>query len=74
MTSVYSVRVDNKLDSRLEFLVEKTGHKKSYFIKKAIESYCEDKEDYFKAAEALHAMEMGEEVSDWGIVKKRLGF
>ncbi len=73
MSAVYSVRVDGTLDTRLDFLVEKTGHKKSYFIKKAIETYCEDREDYFKAAEALHAMELGEEVSDWKDVKKRLG-
>ena len=71
---MYSFRVDDLLDSRLSFLSEKTGHKKSYFIKKAVEAYCEDREDYFRAAEALHSMELGEEVSDWEDVKKRLGF
>lgn len=74
MSTIYSVRVDDILDSRLDFLVNKTGHKKSYFIKKAIQTYCEDQEDYFKAAEALHAMELGEEVFDWEDTKKRLGF
>lgn len=74
MSAIYSAGVDDILDSRLDFLVDKTGHKKSYFIKKAIQEYCEDREDYFKAAEALHAMELGEEVSSWDDVKKRLGF
>lgn len=74
MSAVYSVRVDNLIDAKLDFLVEKTGHKKSYFIKKALEIFCEDREDYFRVAEALHSMELGEEVSDWEQVKKRLGF
>ena len=74
MSAVYSVRVDDNIDNRLDFLVDKTGHKKSYFIKKAIQTYLDDKEDYFRAVEALSAMENGEEVSDWKEVKKRLGF
>ena len=73
MSAVYSVRVDDSIDSRLDYLVNKTGHKKSYFIKKAIQTYLEDKEDYLMAVEALHAMENGAEVSDWDDVKKRLG-
>ena len=74
MSAVYSVRVDDIIDSKLNFLVDKTGHKKSYFIKKAIQTYLEDKEDYIRAADALAAIESGEEVSDWETVKKRLGF
>lgn len=74
MSAVYSVRVDSNIDSRLSFLANKTGHKKSYFIKKAVQTYLEDKEDYFKAVEALAAMENGEVVSDWDDIKKRLGF
>ena len=74
MSAVYSVRVDNIIDSRLDFLVDRTGHKKSYFIKKAIQTYLEDKGDYIRAADALAAIENGEEVSDWETVKKRLGF
>ena len=74
MSTVYSVRVDAEIDSRLDFLVNKTGHKKSYFIKKALQTYLEDKEDYFRAVEALSDMENGETVSDWDAVKKRLGF
>lgn len=73
MSAVYSVRVDDFLDNKLDFLVSKTGHKKSYFIKKALQAFLEDKEDYFKAIEAVSAMENGEEVSDWEDVKKRLG-
>lgn len=74
MSTVYSVRVDDEIDSRLDFLVNKTGHKKSYFIKKALQTYLEDREDYFKALEALSDMENGETVSDWDIVKKGLVF
>lgn len=74
MSAVYSVRVDADMDSKLDFLVNKTGHKKSYYIKNAIQEYLMNKEDYFKAVDALAAMERGEELSDWKDVKKRLGF
>ncbi len=73
MSTVYSVRVDAEIDSKLDFLVNKTEHKKSYFIKKAFQTYL-DKEDYFRAVEALADMENKEIVSDWDAVKKRLGF
>lgn len=65
MSAVYSVRVDDIIDSRLNFLVDKTGHKKSYFIKKAIQVYLDDKEGYIRAADALDSIENGEDVSDW---------
>jgi predicted DNA-binding protein len=74
MSVVYSVRVDDLVDSRLDFLVDRTGHKKSYFIKNAIQTYLEDREDYIRAIDAVAALENGEEVSDWDTVKKRLGF
>lgn len=74
MSAVYSVRVDEAIDSKLDFLVDKTGHKKSYYIKKAIQEYLANKEEYFKAVDALAAMENGEELSNWEDVKKRLGF
>ncbi len=39
MSAVYSIMVDTEIDARLDFLVNKTGHKKSYLISKALEIF-----------------------------------
>lgn len=73
MSAVYSVKVDDNIDAQLSYLVNKMGHEKSYFIKKAIQTYLEDKKDYFLAEEALLAIANGEKVFTWEEVKKELG-
>ena len=48
-----AVRIPEQLESRLNILAEKTGHTKSYFIRKALESFLQDKEDYLLAIATL---------------------
>ncbi|HHF7346463.1 TPA: DUF6290 family protein [Legionella feeleii] len=47
------VRLDKETEARLEALCEKTGRTKSYYAKKAITEFLEDREDYLLAVAAL---------------------
>lgn len=44
------VRLPEELENRLDNLVLKTHRSKSYYIKRAIEDYLNDQEDYLLAA------------------------
>jgi RHH-type transcriptional regulator, rel operon repressor / antitoxin RelB len=48
-----SIRLDKNLEARLNNLVLKTGRSKSYYAKKALQEYIEDREDYNLAVAAL---------------------
>lgn len=48
-----SIRLDKNLEARLANLVAKTGRSKSYYAKKALQEYIEDREDYNLAVAAL---------------------
>lgn len=41
-----SIRLPKKLEEELELISKRTERPKSYFIKKALEQYLEDLEDY----------------------------
>jgi RHH-type rel operon transcriptional repressor/antitoxin RelB len=41
-----SIRLPKKLEEELELISKRTERSKSYFIKKALEQYLEDLEDY----------------------------
>ncbi|AIK96579.1 type II toxin-antitoxin system RelB family antitoxin [Candidatus Odyssella acanthamoebae] len=43
------VRLSKELDDRLKALAEKTNRSKSYYVKKAIEQFLDDQEDYLAA-------------------------
>ncbi|ARN84313.1 type II toxin-antitoxin system RelB family antitoxin [Candidatus Nucleicultrix amoebiphila] len=45
-----AVRLPEDLEHRLENLVQKTNRSKSYYIRKALEEFLEDREDYLLAA------------------------
>lgn len=47
------VRLDKETEERLENLCQKTGHTKSYYAKKAIKQFIEDREDYLLAVARL---------------------
>jgi RHH-type transcriptional regulator, rel operon repressor / antitoxin RelB len=47
------VRLDQETELRLEHLCEKTGHSKSYYAKKAIREFLDDREDYLLGLAAL---------------------
>lgn len=48
-----SVRLPEQLESRLAYLVDKTGRSKSYYVTKAIQKFLEDQEDYLLAISRL---------------------
>jgi RHH-type rel operon transcriptional repressor/antitoxin RelB len=55
------VRLEKKLEDRLESLALQTGRSKSYHARQAIQQYVEDREDYLIAVAALERVETGKE-------------
>lgn len=53
MTTLIVVRLPDELERKLEHLSKETGRSKSYYVKKALEQYIEDREDYLLAAARL---------------------
>jgi len=51
------IRLDPKLESRLERLAKETGRSKSYYAKLAIKQFLEDREDYLSGIAALERNE-----------------
>ncbi len=47
-----SVRVPKSLEERLDHIAARTHRSRSYFVKKALERYLEDEEDYIDAVAA----------------------
>jgi RHH-type rel operon transcriptional repressor/antitoxin RelB len=47
-----AVRLSKDLEERLERLAQKTNRTKSFYVKKALEQYLEDEEDYQDAVSA----------------------
>lgn len=47
------VRLDKGIEERLDILCQKTGRTKSYYAKKAIKQFIEDREDYLLAVARL---------------------
>ncbi len=52
-----SVRVPSELAERLNFLSQKTGRAKNFYIREALEDHIEDLEDFFLGVEALRSSE-----------------
>ena len=65
-----AVRLDPLVEDKLKRLARETGRSKSYYVKKAIESFLEDREDYLMA---LAALESEEPRKSLGEVRKELG-
>ena len=53
MSSLVAVRLPDELENKLEHLSQETGRSKSYYMKKALEKYLEDREDYLLAIARL---------------------
>lgn len=51
------VRLDKKTEKRLENLCKETGHTKSYYAKKALQNFLDDKEDYLLGLSVLEKNE-----------------
>jgi len=51
------IRLDRKLESRLERLAKRTGRSKSYYAREAIRQYLDDREDYLVGIAVLEREE-----------------
>jgi RHH-type rel operon transcriptional repressor/antitoxin RelB len=58
------VRLDAKLEHRLENLCKKSGHTKSYYAKKALKEFLDDREDYLLGISVLQKNETSISLSD----------
>ena len=69
-----AVRLDKPLEERLEKLAHKTGRTKTWYARKAIETYLDDIEDAALAAAAYEEYILdGEASSSLEEVRSRLG-
>lgn len=48
-----AIRLSDETEKRITDLAQRTGRSKSYYVRKAIESYLEDQEDYLSAISRL---------------------
>jgi RHH-type rel operon transcriptional repressor/antitoxin RelB len=48
-----AVRLPDKIEERITHLAQRTGRSKSYYVRKAIELFLEDQEDYLSAISRL---------------------
>ena len=62
MNQPLSIRLEEKLDLRLQRLAKKTGRTKSFYIKQAIEAQIEDLEDVYLARKVVARVAQGKEV------------
>ena len=69
-----AVRLPEGLEKRLEALAARTHRSKSYYLKRALETYIEDYEDYLMALDVKKRMDAGQEKTyTLEEVKKKLG-
>lgn len=64
------VRLDKETEKRLEHLCEETSHTKSYYVKKALRNFLDDREDYLLG---LSALEKNEKTISLDELEKKLG-
>jgi RHH-type transcriptional regulator, rel operon repressor / antitoxin RelB len=65
-----AVRLEKELEDRLLKLARKTGRTKSYYIRKALNQFLEEREDYLLG---LAVLEQNEEYLPISKVRKELG-
>ena len=69
-----SIRLDPKIEKRLDFLSAQTGRTKAFYLRQIIEQGIEDMEDYYLAADVLERVRKGQEkVYSAADVRKDLG-
>jgi RHH-type rel operon transcriptional repressor/antitoxin RelB len=56
-----SIRLEQDVEKRLNFLATKTGRTKSYYLRELITRSMEDLEDYYLATDVLEKVRKGEE-------------
>jgi RHH-type rel operon transcriptional repressor/antitoxin RelB len=65
-----AVRLDPSIEDRLARLAKETGRSKSYYVKQAIESFLEEREDYLIALSVFEKNEKKIPIED---MRKELG-
>ncbi len=70
MTTLVAVRLPEQLDLKLNNLAKETGRSKSYYMKKALTQFIEDREDYLLA---VAAMEENSPSIPYEKIRKELG-
>ncbi|WP_142804339.1 MULTISPECIES: type II toxin-antitoxin system RelB family antitoxin [Tepidiphilus] len=69
-----SIRLSPEVEQRLDFLAQRTGRSKAYYLRELIERGLEDLEDYYLAADVLESIRKGQEpVHSSDDVRKALG-
>jgi RHH-type rel operon transcriptional repressor/antitoxin RelB len=56
-----SIRLSQELSQRLDYLSEKTGRSKAFYLRQLIESGISAMEDYYLAEDTLERVRMGQE-------------
>jgi RHH-type rel operon transcriptional repressor/antitoxin RelB len=65
-----AVRLDPSTEDKLTNLAQETGRSKSYYVRQAIESFLEEREDYLLALAVLERNEPRKSLSE---MRKELG-
>jgi RHH-type rel operon transcriptional repressor/antitoxin RelB len=65
-----AVRLDEDMEQKLAKLAAETGRSKSYYVKQAIQTFLEDREDYLLGLAVLEREETRTSLAD---VRKELG-
>lgn len=69
-----SLRLPHETETRLDFLAQKTGRTKAYYLREIIERGLTEVEDYYLAADILERVRKGEEKTYTSAeVRKELG-
>lgn len=53
LKNMLAIRLSDETEKRITDLAQRTGRSKSYYVRKAIESFLEDQEDYLSAISRL---------------------
>jgi RHH-type rel operon transcriptional repressor/antitoxin RelB len=74
MQMATSVRLEPRIEERLDALAARTGRTKAYYLRELIERGLEDLEDYYLADAAMERLRKGEERTySSAEVRKELG-
>ena len=69
-----SIRLNPKIERRLDFLATQTGRTKAFYLREIIERGLEDMEDYYLAAGVVERLRQGDErVHSAADVREELG-
>ncbi len=61
MTRMVSIRLEDEIDQRLEFLASETGRTKTFYVREAVMEHLEALEDAFLADKVLEKVRSGKE-------------